>query len=129
MEKEIQTTKAITEHITSEYWGKNATEQEGILQSLLGELNTIWDKKVILHCDFQNTLQYHRTGGGIYYSHLGAICLYKGSLMTFLHEFAHALFEGEGEDMAIQWSHNVFSKALPEEYQKAVRENKFFHKV
>lgn len=129
MEKEILTTKAVTEHITLEYWGKNASEQEEVLQALLGELNSIWDKKVVLHCDFQNTLQYHRTGGGIYYSYLGAICLYKGSLMTFLHEFAHSLYDGEGEDMAIQWSHKIFKGALPEEYQKAARGNKFFHKV
>lgn len=128
MEKEMQTATAVKEHITPEYWGKSSSEQEKVLQTLLGELNAIWEKTVVLHCDFSNTLQYHRTGGGIYYPYLGAICLYKGSLMTFLHEFAHSLYD-DGEDMAIQWSHKIFREALPDDYQKAVRENKFFHKV
>ena len=127
-----QTVKAVQEYIQDEFWNATPEKQIEVFQSLLQELNSIWETQVILHCDFNNTLQYHRTGGGIYLPYLQAITLYKASLMTFLHEFAHALFEGEGEKsefQVINWSHKIFKEALPETYAKALQEKKFFHIV
>lgn len=129
-EKETQTIQAIKSHIACKgYWRMNGSEQEAVLQALLGELNTIWDKQVILHCDFENSMLYAMTGGGRYNPQLQAISLYKGSLMTFLHEFAHALFEGEGEEISQRWSHRMFKGALPRTYLNGVENNSFLHTV
>lgn len=129
-EKELATIASIKSHIACKgYWRMNATEQEVVLQSLLGELNSIWELQIILHCDFGNTPMHTITGGGRYNPEFSAITLYKGSLMTFLHEFAHAIFEDEGEEVSQRWSHRMFKGALPRTYLNGVENSSFLHTV
>ncbi len=130
-EKERQTIASIKNHIACKgYWRMSNAEKEVVLQSLLMELNTIWDKHVFLYCDFENTQMYLATGGGTFSAQYEAITLYKGSLMTLLHEFAHSIFRGieeGGEEVARRWSHRMFKGSMPRTYLNAVENNSFLH--
>ncbi|HOE19098.1 MAG TPA: hypothetical protein PK344_16980 [Syntrophorhabdaceae bacterium] len=47
----------------------------------------------------------------------GVIYLEKLSVITLLHEFAHAVF-GTSEYKAVEWSVNLFRKVYPEQFEK-----------
>ena len=47
----------------------------------------------------------------------GVIYLEKLSIITLLHEFAHAAF-GHSEHTAVEWSVNLFRKVYPEQFKK-----------
>ncbi len=47
----------------------------------------------------------------------GVIYLEKLSIITLLHEFAHAAF-GHSEYKAVEWSVNLFRKVFPKQFEK-----------
>lgn len=81
--------------------------------------------------------QYRQTGGGCYFPFQHEFYVFhKPSMMTFLHEFRHAmqykieglkLYKGDVEEDARAWSHSAFKKALPKSYKKAIERGLFHH--
>ena len=128
-EKEAATIEAIKIHIDSKgFWRAVPEVQAEMLRALLLRLNIIWDTEITLICDFGNAEMYRATGGGTYHSNTYTMTLYKASIMTFLHEYGHAL-QGRTEEAARLWSHRMFKGALPRTYQNAVETGMFFHTV
>ncbi len=126
-QKEEQTIVAIKAAIVKKgFWQMADEQQKEVLQSLLTVLNKIWGTQVTLMTNFNNPIMYRMTGGGTYHLESHQITLYKASLMTFLHEFGHALHERAGELPAINWSHRMFQGAMPRVYQNSLEEGKFF---
>jgi len=106
------------------FWRKSNEEKLQVMQNALTELNVVYNKDVRLvyeHNEFFRLV----TGGGRYDSNSNTIYLYRFSLMTFLHEFAHAL--GYNQNDAVIWSHKVFKEAMPVLYQKSLQRGLFIH--
>ena len=106
------------------FWRKNETEQVEILKQALNELNNAYGTNIGLEY-FNNQYFYRLTGGGYFSPSDRKIYLYKISLMTFLHEFAHAI--GYGQTDAVLWSHKVFKEALPVLYRRARNRKLLLH--
>ena len=59
------------------------------------------------------------TGGSRYTSRIHRIVIVgKLSVVTFMHEFAHAL--GYGERESCRWSINLFRKCFPQQYSRLI---------
>jgi hypothetical protein len=106
------------------FWRKNNEEKLQVMQNVLTELNRVYNKNVQLVYE-DNEFFRLVTGGGRYNINSDTIYLYRLSLMTFLHEFAHAL--GYDQNGAILWSHKVFKEAMPVLYRKSLQRGLFIH--
>ncbi|AKQ08601.1 hypothetical protein PBC5_035 [Bacillus phage PBC5] len=79
----------------------------------------------------------YRLYGGMYLDEPNEIHIfYKPSLMTFLHEFRHAmqyrieglkLYRDDLEHDARAWSHSLYRLALPKSYKSAIEKGLFLH--
>jgi hypothetical protein len=120
----IELTKELVKHIWSgtnqerlahvKHWVKEISEKNGIIAPHV----------TFIEGDLGDKM-YAFTGGGEYIPEYNVIALYKKiSLVTLLHEFAHALdcYAGKepDEEFARGWSVSLFYIVAPEKYNKAV---------
>jgi len=75
---------------------------------------------------FENDdFMYYITGGGCYLQVYNTIKLFnKPSMMTFLHEWKHAMGERD-ELLARRWSHGIFRAAFPKTYKHSLEQGLF----
>jgi hypothetical protein len=123
-----KTVELVRKHINpKQFWKSDLETQINILKKLFQDLCSLYeieDASIEIKID---PFFYRMTGGGCVFPPKRVV-LYKVSLMTFLHEFAHLLF-GHDEEKTNLWSHKVFYLAFPELYVKNAKESKFFHVV
>jgi hypothetical protein len=79
------------------------------LQGLVTALNTVYTKTVSLVLDTE------APQGAHYHPESNTIHLNKPSIITTLHEYAHALF-GTSEKKACRWSVQLFAKVWPKSF-------------
>lgn len=124
----MQVVELVKKHIdTKTFWKLPLEKQEKVLQDLFADICKLYNidnAKLEIRID---PVLYHRTGGGCYIGSLKKVCLYKISLMTFLHEVAHMLM-GPSEEDARLWSHKVFYLSFPKLYMENVKKGRFFHR-
>jgi hypothetical protein len=127
------------------YHNKHKREAIRVIRELIKEKRffrqTDADKKILLaetlvvlnHLyGIETTLSFRRSlfdfsGYGSYTPATKVISLPRISLVTFLHEFGHAYFTQKGkennEPKARTWSLELFKKASPKSYARAVEKN------
>jgi hypothetical protein len=113
---------------TKTFWKLPLDSQRQVLQALFKDICDLYginDAELYIIID---PILYSMSGGGYYVPSERKIYLYKISLMTFLHEVAHAIM-GLSEEKAVLWSHKVFYLAFPRLYMANVRKGRFFHIV
>ena len=122
----MKTVKIIKKYINPKvFWKMEKEKQVEILKKLFEELCQLYNIRNIKF-EFQDDIRaYKITGGGVYSPKEKKITLFKISLMTFLHEFAHIFFPDEKR--ARLWSHKAFYYSFPKLYIKSLNEGKFFH--
>ncbi len=123
--------KIVRQLIDKKIYRQSKQEQEKMLRQTLKDLCNLYGiKEPKLVCDFENKRKYKQTGGGEYYPADKKICLYKMSIVTFLHEFAHHFQHakkcGNGEEFPRMYSVNVFYAVSPRLFEKAVKNKKIF---
>jgi len=133
MPKELKTTRVLKKVFKKTFWKLPEAEQRKILERMTKRLNSLYGIEVEISF-YPDPLNYRATGGGRYSAEERKIYLYKASLMTFLHEYAHAIHHQKyrneyrkPEEFSILWSHKVFKNFLPRLYKKNIKERKFFH--
>jgi hypothetical protein len=116
----------IRKHINPKcFWKLEQNEQVKILKSLFSDLCQLYNVNDIQFRFVSDRNYYSMTGGGVYNRRNKTITLYKVSLMTFLHEFAHIFFPDE--ERARLWSHKAFWFSFPDVYIRSRLKGKFFH--
>jgi len=122
----MKTVKIIKKHIDPNvFWKMDQSEQVKVLKCLLFDLCQLYRLPNVKLEFINDAYAYKVTGGGIYIPDKNKIMLFKISLMTFLHEFAHIFFKDERR--AQLWSHKAFYYSFPKLYLRNVKEKKFFH--
>jgi hypothetical protein len=122
----MKTIEVIRKHIDPRwFWKLRQDEQVKILKKLFDDLCQLYNISDV-QFEFVDDKNYcSLTGGGIYDKRRKTLTLYKVSLMTFLHEFAHIFFPDEKK--ARLWSHKAFWFSFPDVYIKSRTNGKFFH--
>ena len=115
--------------IITKYFRKTDAEKQQALQTVLQALNA--------HYGLQTTMRFTEgtPGSSNYRPSADLITMHTTSLMTFIHEYAHALQTiyteyteyTDAEEDAQSWSHTVFFIAAPQMYLKAKNADKFNH--
>lgn len=116
--------------IDNKIYRQDIETQKKMLDYALTELCKIYNiEKPNLIVEI-NKEMYYSTGGGSYCVKTKKIHLYKISIVTFLHEFAHALqYQQKGysdEEFPRAYSVNIFAVASPNLFWKAVENKKIF---
>ena len=129
----VETKAAVKATIKSGYFRKDDQERLKVLQKLnrtLSQIYKIDPSEVIWR---PHTILYTMTGGGHFDTKRNRIELYKTeelSLVTFLHEFKHALDHARKkkitETSANNWSLAIYAQIAPKMFTKAVLEGKIF---
>jgi len=123
----VEATKKLIGEPHSTIWKKSESYAMKSMRTWLSEVSKLCEiKKPLLKIDSE------MYASGRYYADKNQIILPKVSVVTLLHEFAHALNHQKGlpnsEDNARAWSCSLFKNAAPKHYAKAVRKNLiFFH--
>ena len=113
---------------TKTFWKLPLDLQQQVLCALFKDICDLYGIDGVELCIKVDPVMYSMTGGGCYFPSERKIYLYKISLMTFLHEIAHAIMD-LSEEKAVLWSHKVFYLAFPRLYMANVRKGRFFHIV
>jgi len=117
--------------LTQRFYKQDNSNKKQIITELFNRLNAIYNTQATLRIDENNNNMYMMTGGGMYNPSNNTIHLFKLSLITFLHEFKHALLKAKGkkqsEIQARGYSISLFYKASERHYNRAVRKGLIFH--
>lgn len=120
-----ETLQAVKEFKAMEGWKKRCTDitlKKAAYDFLHGKLKEIYNKQTLLtYADDWGTISTPGSSGGSSYSPAtDTICLVgRASVVTYLHEFAHAL--GMSEVRACRWSLNLFKQVFPKLFERANR--------
>jgi hypothetical protein len=120
-EKEEQTIKILEKFKQMNPWEGDVGSRISKFNWCFKELKKIYNKEeYALVCSVATETKFWYSSRGSYTDTLGKVIVLKGrlSVITFLHEFAHAF--GMDEEGARQWSKNLFKKVWPEKYEKLV---------
>lgn len=102
---------AMREFRDAKPWRGTVAERKAKFEALHTKLCAAYNKSLTLLLDVPDA---ERTRGtGCYLSPIRIIQLEgKLSVVTYLHEFAHAVF-GQSEDKAVAWSTNLYRRMFP----------------
>lgn len=127
------TCEAVKATIKSGYFKQDDNSRFNALKELNQQLASIYKIEPPELCWFPNPIMYMITGGGQFQAPHNKIFLFKPkklSLVTFLHEFKHALDHATKkkttESKADKWSLAIYCQVVPKMFQKAVNEGKIF---
>lgn len=99
-------------------WKGKIRERKEKFLWLNGELNKVFNRETMLKFDIPNRFHLWYSSGRSSYDKDGDTIWLEGrlSLITYLHEFAHAL--GYNQEMAQEWSMEWFRIVFPEKMKK-----------
>jgi hypothetical protein len=112
MKYKRETIKAVKKFKQTNPWKGSREVRTMKFDALLAELKVIYNKPS-LRCVYECQRPYFESFSSCYSPYDDLITMRgRFSVITFLHEFAHAL--GRDEYGAVKWSTNLFAKVFPE---------------
>ena len=115
------TVKAVMDFKGSRPWSGSLSERKAKFERLHAELCRVYRKATTLTFDVSDVVDGGLSAGVYYVPPIDEIVLVNTlSVVTHLHEFAHAL--GKGERGACKWSINLFRKCFPREFLRCRRQ-------
>lgn len=107
------TIEALQRFKATDPWRRAPSSRTHKFNTLLKELRAIYGKPY-LRASYRAIHRPFGDSGGSHYDHVREYIVMEGrfSVVTFLHEFAHAL--GKDEYGATRWSTNLFAQVFPE---------------
>jgi hypothetical protein len=115
-ELEEKTLAVMTEFKNMNLWQGKIRERKEKLAWLNGKFNEIFTKNIILNFDIPTHFSEWGSSGGSDYNLTTNTITLRGriSLITFLHEYAHAL--GLNDLLAQEFATSLFKKVFPEKW-------------
>ena len=112
-----KTIEAVCRFKRSKPWRGNEDERKAMFERLHSDLSRVYGKQTRLRFGF---LDGGDSGGSYYCPSTDTITLCgRLSVVTYLHEFAHAL--GRDERGAVRWSLNLFRQCFPRSFARAAQ--------
>lgn len=109
--------------IGNRFWRGEVKDRKKAFLELHNFLNTLYNRNIKLIFNINEDPSKWTFSGNSYYSSLEEKIVLKGklSLITFLHEWGHALGKWKQEE-AQEYAVSIFSKAFPEKFAKLQRD-------
>jgi len=119
-EHRTKTLEIVNVFKNSNPWQGNVEERGKKFQKCFEDLKKVYNKpKLKLIISVDSKISNWHTSAASYFDIRRKVIVLNGrlSVITFLHEFAHAL-NGHSEEKAREWSVDIFKEVFPDKFEK-----------